>query len=180
MIPLSSPLPVDLGAPVTWDNELRKLKERHPKVRVRSYYDSKLWGWLKKGFLKWAAATTIGYTIYIDPVYIGTERGGVILRHEGKHVDQYAKWWILQGITYFILPIGPSFKAVWEYQAYCVELGATLEQLKGFPLNFVKLVMDNECQRMAGYFCSSSYAWMWPFKKTMYRKFKRYYESLPL
>lgn len=96
-----------------WDAELAAL----PGVRVRSLTDSRVLRVLRRR--GWAmSAMTVGRTIWMDPGIIGTDCGGQVLRHEAVHVRDQARWGFLFFLSYFLLPVGPSFRALWEARAY--------------------------------------------------------------
>lgn len=52
-----------------------------------------------------------------------------VLRHETQHIRDQKRWSVLFLLSYFILPIGPSFKAFWEWRAYKLTLLDEYERL---------------------------------------------------
>jgi hypothetical protein len=76
-----------------------------------------------------AAALTLGRNVFVKQRYIGTAEGQTVLRHEAVHVRDQLRWSFLWWLSYvLVLPIGPSFKAYWEWRAYRVTLLAELER----------------------------------------------------
>ena len=108
--------------------------------------------------------TVLGYTVYMPKAYIGTDSGYIILRHEAVHMRDFKKWWYLQTISYFIPPVGPSFKAVWEYRGYLETLRVRHEL--GWSTD------DSIIDWLVSQFTTSAYLWMWPFKASLTKKFK--------
>lgn len=64
------------------------------------------------------SAIALGRTIWMAPGIMGTEVGAQVLRHEAVHVRDEERWGLLFFLSYFLLPIGPSFRALWEAGAY--------------------------------------------------------------
>jgi hypothetical protein len=108
--------------------------------------------------------TVMGNTVYMPKALIGTDSGYVILRHEAVHMRDFKKWWLLQPISYFILPAGPSFKAVWEFRAYKETLRVWHEL--GWRTD------DAAIDWLVSQFTTRTYLWMWPFKASLTQRFK--------
>jgi len=163
-----------------WDAQVARLIAQFPKFRVKHYSDSKLWGWLKKNFLKWAAATTVGQTVYFDDSYFGTDRGAETLKHEGVHVADYDKWGVLMDFTYFlILPTVFTMRAIWEWRGYREDLRSIHEQYKGEDPARYEYLVDYYSQWVSGEFCGLNYFFMFPFRKAVYNKCRSFVKTLP-
>jgi hypothetical protein len=102
-----------------------------------------------------AAAVTIAPWVWLKPRLFDTEQGRQILRHEAQHVRDQRRWHVLWWITYlFILPIGPSFKAFWEWRAYRITLQDEFERAGRVSLMTMSQV--------AAHLSSSLYLWAIP------------------
>ncbi len=141
-----------------WAAELAAL----PGVRIRPFTDSRVLRLLRR----WGvSAMTLGRTIWMDPGIIGTDHGAQVLRHEAVHVRDQARWGLLFFITYFLLPVGPSFRAVWEARAYRETLRCIAAQ---FPWQ-----RDWAVEWVASRFTGPSYGFMFPFPRTIRRWCRR-------
>ena len=108
--------------------------------------------------------TVLGYKVYMPKAITDSDMGYEILRHEAVHMRQWRKWWILQPITYAILPIGPSFRAYWEFQGYVESMRAL--KFLGWPIT------DAYIEAIAKQFYGSAYLFMWPFPNHIRNKLK--------
>ena len=162
-----------------WDVEVDFLKKRFPKFKVNRFSDSNLFSFLGKNLLKWVAAVTICNTVFMKDEYFGTDRGANVLVHEGVHVEDWNRWYVLMTISYvLLLPTVFSMRAYWEWRAYKEDLRSTHEQFKHMPLPQYMQIMNSYCEWIAGVFCGSHYFWMFPFRTFMYKKAKKFYLSL--
>lgn len=158
-----------------WDEQISEIKKEFPRFRIRSYLDNPFFGLLWK--LGWRmGATTIWNTVYMDPVDIGKPSGTEILVHEIVHVRDQHRWGPLFFLTYFILPVGPSLKAFWEWRAYKESLRRWWEEWH-LSKNY-ETYADRFCADLAEDFCNSDYAWMWPFRSFMKKKSLDFLRSL--
>jgi hypothetical protein len=163
----------------TWSTQTSLMRTRFPKFRVRKYSDSKVFGWLHHNFFRWAAATTIGFTIYFDNYHFETDRGVEILKHEAVHMHDYARWGLLFSLSYiFLLPVVFTMRAYWEWRGYQETLRSIHEEYKYCTPEYYKIIMDHHCQWVAGIFFDYSYLWMFPFKTYMYNKCKKFVATL--
>lgn len=98
---------------------------------------------------------TLGRTIWMAPAILGSDFGAQVLRHEAVHVRDQARWGPLFFITYFLLPIGPSFRALWEARAY-------RETLR-FIATQSPWQRDWAVEWVTSVFTGASYGFMFPF-----------------
>lgn len=76
-----------------------------------------------------AAAMAAAPWVFLKAKYLGTEQGAIILRHEAQHIRDQRAWSVLWWLSYLLLlPVGPSFKALWEWRAYKITLRAERER----------------------------------------------------
>jgi len=166
----------------TWINQTSLMRTRFPKFRVRKYSDNKVFGWLHHNFFRWAAATTIGFTVYFDDNHFETDRGVEILRHEAAHMHDYSRWGLLFSLSYiFLLPVVFTMRAYWEWRGYKESLRSIHEEYKHYKINkpsYYAYVIEYYCQWVASVFCGPGYFWMFPFKKYMYNKCKTFVGTL--
>lgn len=147
-----------------------KLKQEFPKFKVVEKENSQLMKFFNFFAKLWnpyfmrSYTTVLGYTVYMPASFINTVAGYDILRHEAVHMRQFKKWNILQTISYAILPIGPSFRAYWEYQGY-VESMRVRHEL-GWGLS------DTYIEDIVGQFTGPAYLFMWPFGGMLRKKFQ--------
>ena len=162
-----------------WSDEVTAIKAEFPQFEVKRYSDDKFWSWMKAHLLKWAAATTVGYTIYIDDIYYDNDRGAEILKHECAHVRDWDRWHILMHITYFLcLPTVFTLRAVWEWHGYRENLRSTYEAYKTADPKYREYIHDYYSQWVASEFCGWNYLFMFPFRNFMYNKCRDFIKSL--
>ena len=116
--------------------------------------------------------TTILARVYMPKILIGTKTGYKVLRHELIHIQDCYKTGILPFmLSYiFLLPVGFTFRAYWEYRAYCESIKVTYE-LNGMVSNeYVDGIVTN--------FTGSNYLWMCPFKNFIEKKLFGYRNNL--
>lgn len=146
------------------------LKQEFPKFKIVEKETSGFMKFLNFFAKLWmptfqtTVTTVIGTTVYMPKLLIGTMGGYVVLRHEAIHMRDSKKWWLLQPISYFIPPAGPSFKAIWEFRGYMETLRVHHELGWNTDDNFIEWLVSQ--------FTSSAYLWMWPFKASLTKKFK--------
>ena len=164
-----------------WDTELASCVAEFPKLHVRPFSDGWVWRVLKK--LGWGmGGITLYNVIYLQDGEVGTDRGAMYLKHEIVHVRQQHKLWAFFFIAYELLPVGPSLKAVFEWEAYKEDLRAIREEYRSFQHTnpaYYEHITDFYCQWVASQFVSPMYLWMWPFRAAMYAKAQAYVKSLP-
>lgn len=165
-----------------WDEYIFQCQREFPKLRVRDYDDSWFFRILRR--LGWSMAATSWYnTVFMEKDYIGTDRGLGIMKHEMVHIRDMHKWHILFFLSYFFLPIGPSFKAFWEWRAYKIDL---IEMWNEYFRFFADPEYKDYSDQIIGHyrdwivntFSGSSYAWMWPFRWHMRKVVDRYLQEL--
>jgi len=163
-----------------WDAQVARLTAQFAKFKVMRYQDSKFWGWMKRNIIKFAAGTTVGYTVYCDDDHFGSDRGAELLKHEGAHVYDWSKWWILYHISYFLLlPTVFTLRAVWEWRGYREDLRSVHEQFKDSDPAYYTYITDFYCQWVASQFVGWNYLFMFPFKSYMYKKGQEFIKTLP-
>jgi hypothetical protein len=144
-----------------YETTVAAAQKEFPKFSVKSYTDNWFFGTLWK--MGWRmGATTMYNTIYMDPALIGNDRAAMMLEHELVHVRDQHRWNILFFISYWVPPIGPSFKALWEWRAYKVDLQTVAKTYATEPS-----VLNFYADWVTSQFTGTTYMWMWPFKKTV-------------
>ena len=147
-----------------------QLETEFPKFKLIEKENSKLMRVLNFFIKLWNPdfmdhfTMVLGYRIYMPPAQRNTAVGYEILRHEAVHMRQFKKFWLLQTISYGILPIGPSFRAYWEYQGYCESMKVRSEL--GWSVD------DAYIDWLVSQFTGPAYLFMWPFKASLTKKFK--------
>lgn len=153
---------------MTFSETLAKTQQEFPKLRVKRYRDNAFFFILM--VLGWKmGATTIWNTIYMADDLIDTDRGVETLQHELVHVRDQHRWHVLFFLSYFLLPIGPSLKALWEWRAYKETLRVIWEDLKNEEPGHRVYLLGWYGEWVAKQFWSAGYVWMWPFP-SMVRK----------
>jgi hypothetical protein len=153
-----------------FDSYVLALQKEFPKFKLVQKENSKLMKFLNFFIKLWNPAfmeqftTVLGYSVYMPISVRDTLVGYEVLRHEAVHMRQFKKWWLLQTISYGILPIGPSFRAYWEYQGYLENIKVRSEL--GWPMG------DAYIDWLVSQFTGRAYLWMWPFKASLTKKFK--------
>jgi hypothetical protein len=149
---------------------VEQLKTEFSKFQLVEKEDSKLMKFLNFFIKLWNPdfmeryTMVLGYKVYMPPGQRNTLQGYEILRHEAVHMRQFRKWWLLQTISYGILPIGPAFRAYWEYQGYCESMKTRIEL--GWSVD------DTYIDWVVSQFTGPAYLFMWPFKASLTKKFK--------
>lgn len=160
-----------------WYEMYQKYWKEFPKLHIIPYEDSWFFRQLMK--LGWRmGATTIWNTVYMDKEYIETQRGIDIMAHEIVHIRDQHKWHILFFLSYFMLPIGPSFKAYWEWRAYQQDLAIIWHQYKRQGEYGLKII-EYYKGFVANQFIYQNYAWMLPFPKLVHGMIERFMKTLP-
>jgi hypothetical protein len=149
----------------TWFSTLEGLKKEFPKFRVVIKDESKLMKFFafflnpfNPRFMD-QFTVTLGQTIYMPRWMVGKDFAVEVLRHEAVHIRDSKKWGLLYYISYCILPIGPSFRAYWEFRGYSESIKVEFEQ-KGF-------VSSQSMEFFAKQFTGPNYLFMFPFPKTI-------------
>ena len=165
---------------ISWDDAVAAGIAEFPKFTVKPYSQSALFRFLTK--IGWsAAALTLWNTVYMNDREFGTDEGVPTLLHEMVHVRDQHSWSLLFFISYFILPIGPSLKSIWEWRAYKESLRAYHDKFYHFKQEnpeYYKYIMDFYCNWVADWFVSTTYLWMWPFRSVMYKMARDFVNSL--
>lgn len=133
------------------------IPKQQSKLMLAFFYLSLAFLWCPKfmtGF-----TSVLGTRCYMPERQIGTDVGYLILRHERVHMRDYAKWGPLFFLSYIFLPIGPSFRAYWEFKAYKESMLVAYETVGVIP--------DWLLEHYAAQFTGSTYLWMFPFPKTI-------------
>jgi hypothetical protein len=119
-------------------------------------------------------ATTIGCTVYYPRNWPLTTMYEV-LRHERVHMRDSKKWGSVYYLTYLLLPLPfvVSGRAYWEFRGYTETLKMDWEW-SGKPLDATGWPVLDEATLdwVVSQFTSSSYLWMFPFPKTLKKRFK--------
>lgn len=151
---------------MTYDERVALIQAEFPKFKVKAYTDNWIFHILWANGIR-MGATTIWNTVFIDPAQIGTSRGEETLQHEIVHVRDQHKYHVLFFLTYLlVLPVGPSFKAFWEWRAYRVNLRNVWEQYRAFSdPAYRDYIVGWTAEWVAQQFWRGSYLWMWPFPK---------------
>lgn len=171
-----------------WMKEAAYLVDRNAR-RIRFKTDSKLHkfiGWLlypiNKRYMKGYVTSFFGKIWF--PSLQHLEDGlrynplGVYatIKHELKHLDDERRFPVFFHLSYLLLNllifIGPGFRAFWEWRGYKETLRAKYELAGEQGIHVL------EQERIIRQFTSSNYGWMWPFKKRMERKVKRFLQEL--
>ena len=156
-------------------NELQK---RHPGFKIVKKRDSPLMKTVNvllmiitfgrmRSFMS-DYVTTIGKTVYVTEHWDSNPAlvNAATLRHEGVHIAQAER----EGMVFYalkylfwLLPAGLSrSRRDYEMEAYEESIRAHVEY---FGIEFVE--REEYKSRMISQFTSSSYMWMWPFKKSI-------------
>lgn len=112
--------------------------------------------------------TVIGTTLYVPDSWDTTDplTKAITLRHEWVHLRQFRRYGkLIMGLLYVLvpLPVGLAYmRAKFEREAYEETLRATLE-LKGEQALCNPGLRDHVVSQFVG----PSYAWMWPFRRSV-------------
>lgn len=118
-------------------------------------------------------ATTVGYTVYVPSAWDRWSDTAkvILLRHERVHMKQRAKYGaVLFTFLYLFafFPVGLAYyRAKFEKEAYEETLRAMLDV--SHMQDAMWLLADPLKRRIVGHFTTSSYFWMWPWKKDIER-----------
>ena len=97
---------------------------------------------------------------------MGPRHVWLILRHEAVHLRDARRWPVLFELSYlFVLPVGLTMRAWWEWRAYAETVRATFE-VDG-------VVPDAELDEIADRFVGSDYLWMWPSRRSIRARLER-------
>jgi hypothetical protein len=160
-----------------WYEMLTSYWREFPGLKVVPYEDN----WFFRTLMKmgWSmGATTIWNTVWMKSEYIETLHGVELMKHEIQHVKDQHKWHILFFLTYWILPIGPSFKAFWEWRAYQCTLATVWHKYKK-DSGYGRYIIDFTKSNVAQQFTGKNYAWMLPWPWFVNRMIERFIKSLP-
>lgn len=146
-----------------FDRIVDEIRAEFPRVRIVPKHESRLMRLaFNLGLMRlWCPrfmetyTTVFGSTIAMPAWLIGTTSGARVLRHERVHLRDARSWPVLFHLSYVLLPIGPSFRALWELRAYRETLRCELEA--------TGRISDGTLAFVASQFTGSSYLWMWPF-----------------
>lgn len=159
-----------------WDVIVNQYRAIYPKLRIYPYEKSRFFSFVKRHYHFDFDATTIYNTIYMRKEMIGTARGARVLHHEVVHVRDMNNHPIIFPLTYWFLPVGPSFKALWEWRAYQADLQLTYDRYKDTLV--LLTVLDSHKKILVNIFAGKRYGWMFPFRKLMGRIIQKHIESL--
>ena len=97
---------------------------------------------------------------------IGPARVYQTLRHEAVHLSDMQRFPVLFHFTYlFVLPLGPSLRAWWEWRAYLETLRVEAEICGD--------ISDDVLERIERCFTGADYGYMWPFPNDIRRRLAR-------
>jgi len=156
---------------MNWYEIIAKIQEEFPEFKVVEKGRSSLMRFfsllLKPFNPDFMARYTVtwGSTVFMPKTIMGTEQGAEILLHEAVHMRDSKKWKFIYYLSYIILPIGPSFRAIWELRAYTESM-----QIEYNKLGYVS---DHTISFIASQFTGSSYLFMFPFPKTIAKILRR-------
>jgi hypothetical protein len=157
-----------------WEQEVARLTALNPKFQVRDLNDS----WFFRTFNVDAAGITVWNTIYMTKRYLFTDLGAEALRHESVHMMDQHRWNVLFFLSYFLfLPIGPSFKAFWEWRGFRENLRWVREHTPAGT--YRNMLEEARVKWIADSFCGKMYLWMWPFRSTVEGWCRKFLERLP-
>ena len=160
-----------------WEDELARCTAEFPKISVKQF-GSDWFSRLVKVISPGTTGLTLWNTVYIDSGEFGNDRGAETLSHEAIHVGDQHRWNVLFFLSYWILPVGPSLKAIWEWRGYRENLRWIHDHPLGNDPAYNQYIQDYYCQWVASEFCGTMYLWMWPFKNVMYKKAKDFIANL--
>lgn len=106
--------------------------------------------------------------VYMPQRFIGTSIGYEVLRHELVHLRDAKKWPVLFELSYifFPLPFIITFRAYWEFRAYCESLTVDAEKYGYVRSSTIEFIITQ--------FTSSYYLWMFPFPNILRNAFTKY------
>lgn len=158
-----------------WYEMLQKYWKEFPKLRILSFDDH----WFFKRWFKNTnfAAITLWNTVYMRKDYLESIRGIQIMKHEIVHMRDAHKWHVLYLLSYWFLPVGPSFKALWEWRAYQIDLANIWHEYKNLPGG--EQTINSWKQWVANQFIYQNYAWMLPWPWFVYRMIDKFMAKLP-
>jgi hypothetical protein len=144
-----------------------KIIAKRKSILMRLFYWGGLMFWWNPQFLD-HVTTVIWRRVYMPERLIGTDAGYRILRHEGKHVDQSARYsFLVFALAYlFCLPTVFTFRSLFEFEAYEETMRAWAEDSGGTVPSWV---VDS----IAKQFTSKLYLWMCPFKSYVDRRLEK-------
>lgn len=119
--------------------------------------------------------TTIGRTIYVSPDWDNrsVQDRYMTIRHEAAHLRQFKCWTLpLMAIAYLLLPL--PFGLAWFRMK--IEKAGYRETIRAAAEVYgIKVIRSSRFKKfIVSQFTGPSYAWMWPFKKSM----ERWYDSV--
>lgn len=105
--------------------------------------------------------TVLLFWVWMPTAIIGTYAGYKVLRHERRHMRDARNCGILPyALSYcFLLPIGPSMRAFWEWRGYLETMVVELEDFGE--------IRDSTLDLIVTQFTTSVYLWMWPFRRQL-------------
>jgi hypothetical protein len=118
--------------------------------------------------------------IYIDEDYWDSDTGARVLRHEIVHFKDQKKWKLIFYVSYWLLPVGPSFKAYWEWRALQESIIDIEERSRSFLPLHRKNLMDSTAKWAKQCLYGKSYAFAWPFKFHVDRLVDRFIKKITL
>ncbi|HET9959108.1 MAG TPA: hypothetical protein VFQ61_31675 [Polyangiaceae bacterium] len=169
---------------------LRDIAREFPRFRVVSKHESRLCRAIHAALI----VLTLGgqrrfldgyYTVLFDTLYVPTTAWEalddidrvILLRHERVHLRQRRRYGGLGMAFIYLVPIFPLGlawgRARLEWEAYAETLRATAE-LRGLPAAQSATLRNKIIDRFVG----PDYGWMWPFRSTIERWYRRVLEEL--
>jgi hypothetical protein len=148
---------------MTYDEYVADMKREFPRLKIGPIHTHWFFGILWK--MGWRmGGVTLYDTILLTYEIIGTQRAVEVLKHERVHMRDDHAWHIFYLLSYFlVLPVGPSFKAFWEWRGYRESIRSIWEG--EYPPEYRQYLLDWNAEWIANQFCGASYLWMWPFRK---------------
>jgi hypothetical protein len=153
-------------------HDLVKKLEKYPFFRLQACEDSAFNKWHGRSF-KWlykmdvsSIPKAIGPLVYLPKFMIGTKYGYRVLMHEAEHVKDFWKFGVLPFfLMQFLLPWGPSFKALFEYRGYVKSMQAEFDVYGSIP--------ESDPERYAAALAGKAYTYCWPWQGIMTKWFQK-------
>ncbi len=152
--------------------DLVEKMKKWPFFRLNTCEDSAYNKWHGKHF-KWLykmdvtnIPKAVGPMVFMPKSMIGTKQGYKVLMHEAEHVKDFWKFGVIPFfLMQYILPYGPSFKALFEYRAYVKTMQADYDMYGS--------IWDETPGFLADALASKGYTYCFPWRGLMKKLFER-------
>lgn len=156
------------------------MKEKFPGFKVRFKSDSalmkifnRLMFWNKNFMTNSITIVPMLRRMYVPNNFFKERRASAsmsTLRHEEVHLEDSVNFFPFFSLSYILLlPIGPGFRALWEMRAYKESIRARIEYRYTDLTHYIEHVTN--------LFCNSTYLFMFPFRKFIEKRLKKFYTS---